>query len=122
MSSIKAIDLTRLATDIKQWGTDLGFQQIGISDIDLHEHEQHLHNWLANDYHGSMNYMARHGTKRSRPRELEPETIRVITARMDYLPADTNLVTVLNSPHKGYVSRYALGRDYHKLIRKRLIN
>jgi len=120
MSSIKVIDLARLVTDIKQWGADLGFQQIGISDIDLHEHEQHLHNWLANGYHGNMNYMARHGTKRSRPHELEPETIRVITARMDYLPADTNLVTVLNSPHKGYVSRYALGRDYHKLIRKRL--
>ena len=114
------IDLTQLTLDIKQWGRELGFQQIGIADVNLGEHEQHLVRWLDNQYHGEMDYMERHGTKRSRPDELEPGTIRVITARMDYLPEDPRTISILKQKDKAYISRYALGRDYHKLIRKRL--
>jgi epoxyqueuosine reductase len=114
------INLTQLTLDIKQWGRELGFQQIGIADVNLGEHEQHLVRWLDNQYHGEMDYMERHGTKRSRPDELEPGTIRVITARMDYLPEDTHTISILKQKDKAYISRYALGRDYHKLIRKRL--
>jgi len=114
------IDLTQLTLDIKLWGRELGFQQIGIADVNLGEHEQHLVRWLDNQYHGEMDYMERHGTKRSRPDELEPGTLRVITARMDYLPEDPHSVSILKQKDKAYISRYALGRDYHKLIRKRL--
>ena len=114
------IDLAQLTLDIKQWGRELGFQQIGIADVNLGEHEQHLVRWLDNQYHGEMDYMERHGTKRSRPDELEPGTLRVITARMDYLPEDPHTVSILKQKEKAYISRYALGRDYHKLIRKRL--
>ena len=109
-----------LANNIKQWGLELGFQQIAIADIALNEHEEHLQNWLAAGFHGEMDYMARHGTKRSRPDELQPGTVRVISARMDYLPPDTQIVEVLNDASKAFISRYTLGRDYHKLIRKRL--
>ncbi|XGA78945.1 tRNA epoxyqueuosine(34) reductase QueG [Halomonas sp. CH40] len=112
--------LTQLAADIKRWGQELGFQQIGISDIDLHAHEQHLDDWLAQGYHGDMGFMAKHGTRRTRPAELEPGTQRVICARMDYLPADAQSIEQLNGAANAYISRYALGRDYHKLMRKRL--
>ncbi|NOG30879.1 tRNA epoxyqueuosine(34) reductase QueG [Halomonas sp. TBZ9] len=112
--------LDQLAADIKRWGQELGFQQVGISDIDLHAHEQHLDDWLAQGYHGDMGFMAKHGTRRTRPAELEPGTQRVICARMDYLPADTQSIEQLNGAANAYISRYALGRDYHKLMRKRL--
>ncbi len=106
---------------IRQWSRELGFQQIGITDTMLHEAETHLNTWLQAGYHGGMEYMARHGTKRSRPAELEPGTVSVISVRMDYLP-DTGIDPwqVLNNGNQGYISRYALGRDYHKLMRKRL--
>ncbi|PIE41075.1 MAG: tRNA epoxyqueuosine(34) reductase QueG [Gammaproteobacteria bacterium] len=117
LSSQAIADLTQ---QIKQWGLQLGFQHIAISDVALGEHEQHLQNWLAKNYHGSMEYMARHGDKRSRPAELEPGTLRVISVRIDYLPADTQISTILSDPTKAYISRYALGRDYHKMMRKRL--
>ncbi len=110
-----------MQSQIKQWGKDLGFQQIGIADIDLSRYEENFLAWLAKQYHGEMNYMESHGTKRYRPDELIPGTLRVITARMDYLPPDTKIMEVLNNPNQAYVSRYALGRDYHKLIRKRLL-
>lgn len=113
-------DYQQLANDIKIWGRELGFQQIGITDIDLSAYEQPFLDWLANHYHGDMAYMEQHGTKRYRPQELIPETIRVITARLDYLPPDTQMAEVLQNATLGYISRYALGRDYHKLIRKRL--
>lgn len=113
-------DLFRLSTQIKEWGQQLGFQQIGIANIDLVTHEQHLKKWLENGYHGEMSYMERHGTLRSRPDELQDGCLRVISARMDYLPPMTNRIEVLNSTSKAYISRYALGRDYHKLMRKRL--
>lgn len=112
--------LQKLVKQIRQWGTMLGFQQIGITDIDLSQHEPLLQSWLAHNYHGEMAWMARHGMMRARPNELMPETIRVISARMDYLPEDAKFAQTLNDPALGYISRYALGRDYHKLIRQRL--
>lgn len=98
----------------------MGFQQVGITDIDLTEDALRLEAYLAAGYHGEMEYMASHGTMRSRPDELVPGTLRVISVRMDYLPQDTQMAQVLAQPERAYVSRYALGRDYHKLIRKRL--
>jgi epoxyqueuosine reductase len=118
--STTAPDLVALAQSIRDWGRELGFQQVGIAGIELGEHEAHLERWLAAGHHGEMDYMAAHGHKRSRPAELLPGTLRVISLRMDYLPGDTRMTEVLSSPDKAYVSRYALGRDYHKLIRKRL--
>lgn len=114
------IDFHKLADDIKTWGRELGFQQLGISDIDLHEAEEHLQRWLANNFHGEMDYMQRHGSKRTHPEQLLPGTVRIISARMDYLPAETNAVRVLQDSSKAYLSRYALGRDYHKVLRQRL--
>lgn len=99
----------------------LGFAQVGITGIDLAADERHLERWLAAGRHGEMAYMARHGTKRSRPDELLPGTRSVISARMDYWPPATRAAAeVLANPVLGYVSRYALGRDYHKLMRKAL--
>ncbi|HWV16572.1 MAG TPA: tRNA epoxyqueuosine(34) reductase QueG [Cellvibrio sp.] len=115
-----ALDLNKLAADIKCWGRELGFQQLGITDIDLGDAEIRLKEWLAKGYHGTMEWLTAHGNKRSRPAELLPNTVRVISVRMDYLPGDTQQIQILKSPDKAYISRYALGRDYHKLIRKRL--
>ena len=106
---------------LNQWAQDLGFQQLGISDIDLATTEQQLTQWLAKGFEGDMEWMSRHGTKRTRPAELVPETISVISVRMDYRPPETHdPEMVLNHPELGYISRYALGRDYHKMMRKRL--
>ncbi|MCQ4271623.1 tRNA epoxyqueuosine(34) reductase QueG [Pseudomonas kuykendallii] len=113
-------DLVLLAQSIKDWGRELGFQQVGIAGLDLREHEAHLQRWLDAGYQGEMDYMAAHGTKRSRPDELVPGTLRVVSLRMDYLPGDTRMSQRLAEAQSAYVSRYALGRDYHKLIRKRL--
>lgn len=120
MSEINSIDLRELTNNIKAWGTALGFQQVGISDIDLHQHEAHLQAWLDKGYHGDMAYMESHGMKRARPAELVPGTLRVISVRMNYLPPDASFAQHLKAPHIGYISRYALGRDYHKVLRKRL--
>lgn len=114
------INYQELAEKIKFWGQELGFSQVGISNIDLSQHEQALTNWLDNDYHGNMDYMARHGLMRARPDELEPGTLRAISVRMDYLPSDAKFARTLKDKNQAYVSRYALGRDYHKLMRKRL--
>jgi epoxyqueuosine reductase len=113
-------DLAQLAQSIKDWGRELGFQQVGITDVDLGEHEAHLQRWLDAGYQGEMDYMAAHGSKRSHPDELVPGTLRVVSLRMDYLPGDTRMAERLAQPEHAYVSRYALGRDYHKLVRKRL--
>lgn len=116
-----AIDYGAVAEHIKRWGQELGFQGVGIADIDLTLAEARLHDWLAQGLHGEMAYMARHGLKRSRPAELVPGTQRVISARMDYLPEpQKRLHGVLQEPGAAFVSRYALGRDYHKLLRRRL--
>lgn len=120
MSAINSLDLGRLVDDIRAWGRALGFQQVGISDIDLHQHEAYLQHWLDNGYHGEMDYMARHGMKRARPAELVPGTVRVISVRMDYLPPDASFARHLKNDQLGYVSRYALGRDYHKVLRNKL--
>lgn len=113
-------DLATLAQSIKDFGRELGFAHVGIADVQLGEHEQHLQRWLEAGYQGEMDYMATHGTKRSRPAELIPGTVRVVSLRMDYLPGDTLMAQRLAQPEKAYVSRYALGRDYHKLVRKRV--
>lgn len=114
-------DPEALARAIKNWGRELGFQQVGIADIELSTAEQRLLEWLDRGYHGDMDYMARHGLRRSRPRELVAGTARVISARMDYWPAAVrDAETTLADGHLGYVSRYALGRDYHKVLRRRL--
>ncbi|ARU28933.1 tRNA epoxyqueuosine(34) reductase QueG [Cellvibrio sp. PSBB006] len=117
---IDSIDFAQLAADIKRWGRELGFQQVGITDIDLSHEESRLQDWLAQGYQGTMAWLAAHGNKRSRPAELVPGTVRVISVRMNYLPGDTQQIRILKDPTKAYISRYTLGRDYHKLIRKRL--
>ncbi len=108
-------------TNIEQWATEFGFSQLAVTNIDLSQHEAHLQEWLNNHYQGEMGYMSKHGTKRSRPDELEPGTLRVISVRMDYFPPESvSIQKVLNNRNLGLISRYATGRDYHKLIRKRL--
>ncbi|QZY90728.1 tRNA epoxyqueuosine(34) reductase QueG [Pantoea dispersa] len=114
------LDLQQLAQQIKQWGRELGFQQIGICDTDLSAEEPKLQQWLEKQYHGEMDWMARHGMMRARPHELLPGTLRVISVRMNYLPAKAAFASTLKNPQLGYVSRYALGRDYHKVLRNRL--
>jgi epoxyqueuosine reductase len=115
------VDMRRLADDIKSWGRELGFSEVGIAGIDLGRAEARLMAWLAEGLHGTMDYMVRHGATRARPDELVPGTLRVISARMDYLPeAMRDAEAVLADPALGYVARYALGRDYHKLMRTRL--
>ncbi|EMI5490075.1 tRNA epoxyqueuosine(34) reductase QueG [Providencia stuartii] len=114
------LDLDLLAQNIKQWGLELGFQQVGICDTDLSLEEPKLQAWLDKQYHGDMEWMARHGMMRARPHELHPGTLRVISVRMNYLPAKAAFASTLNNPKLGYISRYALGRDYHKLLKKRL--
>ncbi|WDE12290.1 tRNA epoxyqueuosine(34) reductase QueG [Thalassomonas haliotis] len=118
--SSSTINYQELAEKIKFWGRELGFSQVGISDIDLSGHEAALSHWLEQGYHGNMDYMARHGMMRARPDELEPGTVSVISVRLDYLPTDAKFAKLLKKKDHAYISRYALGRDYHKLMRKRL--
>lgn len=114
-------DFSGLAEDIRTWARDLGFDEIGITDTRLDEHEAHLINWLDAGFHGEMRYMSRHGRKRSRPETLVPGTVRIISARMNYQPPKARDETEVLADRKlAYISRYALGRDYHRLIRKRL--
>ena len=119
--SMSDSELKIFAQQLQAWGRDLGFQQLGVSDIDLSASEQRLHQWLDAGYHGDMSWMASHGLKRSRPDELEMGTRSVISVRMDYLPPEAaDAEMVLNHPNLAYISRYALGRDYHKVMRKKL--
>jgi epoxyqueuosine reductase len=119
-AEIIASDGQLLVDEIRGWARELGFAQLGISDIDLSEHEEYLQRWLAAGYQGEMQWMAAHGNKRSRPEELVPGTCRVLSLRMDYLPDGADPITVLEDPERAYIARYTLGRDYHKLLRKRL--
>jgi len=113
--------MATLRQEIGAWCRELGFQQSGVSDIDLAAAEARLHDWLGERFHGSMHYMERHGTKRSHPEELIPGTVRVISVRMDYLPEPQSAAKkLLDHESRAYVSRYALGRDYHKVMRSRL--
>lgn len=114
-------DLAGLAADIKRWGQELGFGAVGIADTDLSQGEQAHKEWLAKGFHGAMDYMAKHGDKRTRPAELVPGTVRVISVRMDYHPpgaVDSEMV--MRDGEKAFISRYALGRDYHKVLRARM--
>jgi epoxyqueuosine reductase len=114
-------DIARLGLEIRRWAKELGFQKIGVSDIDLESAAGRLGEWLRDGFHGEMEYMHRHGTRRTRPEELVPGTLRVISARMDYLSASQDAARdLLDHDSKAYVSRYALGRDYHKVLRGRL--
>jgi epoxyqueuosine reductase len=116
-----AVDWQQLKRDIRQWAQQAGFQEIGISGVDLGAAETRLLDWLAHDCHGEMDYMARHGTRRSRPAELVPGTVTVIAARMNYTPADARESwSVIEDGTQAFVSRYALGRDYHQVLRARL--
>ncbi|HYW93364.1 MAG TPA: tRNA epoxyqueuosine(34) reductase QueG [Gammaproteobacteria bacterium] len=112
--------LEKLARDIRQWSRELGFTGVGIADVDLSSDEPRLLDWLRAGRHGDMEWMERHGTLRSRPQELVPGSVRVIAVRLDYFPPGRDPWGVLSRPELGYVSRYALGRDYHKLMRRRL--
>lgn len=114
------IDFKQLATDIKEWGVELGFQEVSITDIDLSKYEQHLEDWIDRNYHGAMSYMAENHDKRCHPEQLVPGTIRVVCVRMDYALDSKDSLESMENTGKAYVSRYARGRDYHKLIRKRL--
>ncbi len=110
-----------LSENIKRWGAELGFQQLGFTTTALEEDEAYLLEWLEQGRHGEMAYMESHGTKRSRPQELVPGTISVISVRMDYMPPSSkHPMQVLNNNELAYISRYAIGRDYHKLMRQRL--
>jgi len=114
-------EMHTLALDIKTWAKELGFQQLGITDTGLELYESRFIDWLDQGFHGDMDYMARHGTRRSRPAELVGGTLRVISVRMDYFPpGSASIESVLENSELGFISRYALGRDYHKLMRKRL--
>jgi epoxyqueuosine reductase len=117
---MNAEDLKQLAHDITLWGQELGFQQITIADVDLEHYRPYLETWLANHYHGEMDYMERHAELRLAPPALVPNTLRAICVRMDYALTASNSLSELKTPERAYISRYARGRDYHKLIRKRL--
>ena len=111
----------KLAGAIKRWALDLGFQQAGITGTNLDTAERLWREWLQRGWHGEMEYMARHGSMRGRPDELFPGTLSIISVRIDYLPETSEAMwRVLNTPEAGYISRYALGRDYHKVVRQRL--
>jgi len=123
---LPAVDGAETLDRLRAWALELGFSQIGVADVDLRDAEPGLREWLAAGFHGGMRYMARHGMRRARPAELVPGTVRVITARMDYLPrdADASWSTVerqrLEQVDRAVVSVYARGRDYHKVLRQRL--
>lgn len=112
--------LSALAQSVKTWGKELGFQQIGITDIDLSHYKAGYQNWIKQGFHADMDYLTDHGDKRFQPELLVPGTQRIISARMDYLPAHVETKAILRETDKAYIARYALGRDYHKVIRKRL--
>ena len=117
----ETIDLPRLREKIERWARELGFQSLGISSGQLTQAESHLLEWLDRGYHGTMTYMSRHGSARTRPHELLPGTVRIISVRMDYRPEDVaDSLAGLEDLRNGYVARYAVGRDYHRLMRRRL--
>lgn len=126
MQENSAIDLQNLASSIKAWARELGFAGLAVAEAKLADDGRGLQEWLDNGYHGDMDYMAAHGSKRARPAELVPGTVRVISARMDYLPASAGAdwreaeAARLENSGAATVSLYARGRDYHKILRGRL--
>ena len=118
---LTASESRRLLDRMQRWARSLGFQALGVSDIDLHDAEEKLQSWLAKGFHGEMAFMHKHGGKRTRPDLLVAGTVRVISVRMDYWPGEAaEPWQIINDSDKAFISRYALGRDYHKLMRKRL--
>jgi epoxyqueuosine reductase len=117
---MKNIDWTLLASDIKQWANDLGFQELKITDTNLTQESEGLKKWLAAGYHGEMSFMEKHVDKRTHPEKLLPGTLRVLVARMNYLPPNAEMNKTRRDKKRAYISRYAVGGDYHKLLRKRL--
>ncbi len=116
-----APDYAQVATRLTALARECGFEQAGVAGVDIREAEDRLSRWLELKRHGTMNWMARHGRKRTRPAELLPGTLRVLCFRMNYWPrSSASALSVLADPDKAYISRYALGRDYHRLMRKRL--
>lgn len=109
-----------MAKNIKEWGKALGFQQVGIADTDLSQHQKYLKSWLEKGYNGNMQFFERNQEKRADPAQLLPGTLRLISVRMDYLPPDASFARDLKQSGTAYISRYAVGRDYHKLLRNRL--
>jgi len=110
-----------LLKTIDRWAGELGFSQVGISNVDLSEAEHHLKKWIAKGFHGQMEFMHKHGSKRTHPEELFEDTVRIISLRFDYSTKSViPYQEILKQPQKAAISRYALGRDYHKLIRKKL--
>ncbi|MEO5880873.1 MAG: tRNA epoxyqueuosine(34) reductase QueG [Caldimonas sp.] len=126
MHESHVLDGEALLAQMRSWGHELGFSQIGIAGIDLASAEASFLAWLANGFHGAMDYMAAHGLKRARPAELVPGTLSIVTARLDYLPRDTPADWParewqrLDQPAEASVALYARGRDYHKVARGRL--
>lgn len=114
------MDPDQLAADIRSWAVELGFDRLGITDTDLGEHPAYLQRWLDAGHHASMAWMTRNLDKRNDPVQLVPGTIRILSVRMHYSPPRDDPMAVLQQTDKAYVSRYALGRDYHKVVRPRL--
>ena len=114
------LDLLALANNIKAWGKALGFQQVGVCDIDVSQQKPMLEAYLEKGYHASMDYLARNVDKRLAPEKLHPNTCRIISVRMNYLPPEAQFANNLKNDKQAYISRYALGRDYHKVMRSRL--
>ncbi|MCX7125654.1 MAG: DUF1730 domain-containing protein, partial [Gammaproteobacteria bacterium] len=117
---MNTIDFTALCANIKAWALDLGFAQIGVADCDTNNADERLQVWLDKKFHGTMQYMENNRELRKNPEKLVPETARIISVRMDYLVQDHQSIEILENKNKAYVSRYALGRDYHKVVRKKL--
>jgi epoxyqueuosine reductase len=113
------INMQQLAQEIKQWGKELGFQQVGITDTDLSNYIPHYHEWIKKQYHGELDYMVKHADKLADPDKLFPGVKSIIVVRMNYLPPQPQF-HFLKNPIKAFISRYALGKDYHRLMRKRL--
>ena len=120
MTTFEPSSLDNLASALKEKAFELGFQQCAITLPDMRSEESYLREWLEKNYQGEMGFLADHFEKRIDPKQLVDGTLRVIMVRMDYLPSDVKFTSILANPHKGYIARYALGRDYHKLIRNRL--
>ncbi len=120
MNSLPPDALASIAANIRQRAQALGFQQAGIADLDLDEHLAHLERWLADGFHGEMDWFARHLAIRRDPQQLSPGALRAVLVRMDYLPPEARIAETLADGSRAYVSRYALGRDYHKVVRNRL--
>jgi len=121
MTEAQPFDLNEVKRELASGAAALGFAAIGVASIEIPEDERHLLRWLDEGFHGEMEYMERHGVMRSRPQRLAPGTVRVVSARMDYWPAEArDAEEALADPTMGYVSRYAVGRDYHKILRRAL--